>query len=274
MGSRAATIATSRILKKAETAFRMGRSPLGITRVEFQRSARFLRDAMTASYLAGLARLYRSLPQKQQAIAASTGLFEGVLEVLKRRLSMTAKKLNELQKEFQTSAAKVFDKASYDTEQQLQKFFLKLVEEEVHVKQGIRRLRAKFRKLGISPRKRHTVEAIFRTQINLAYSAAQGAAEIDPDIARELWGYKYVTVGDDRVRQSHRAMDGVTLPKGHPFWTENRPPNGWNCRCLAIPIFTERGWEEPRKMEDGTQPRADKGFRFNSADLFRKPKGV
>lgn len=42
---------------------------------------------------------------------------------------------------------------------------------------------------------------------------------------------RYSTVGDDRVRDSHRALDGVTLPVSHPFWNSAYPPNGFKCRC-------------------------------------------
>ena len=42
---------------------------------------------------------------------------------------------------------------------------------------------------------------------------------------------KYSTVGDARVRDSHRVLDGVTLPISHPFWNTAYPPNGFKCRC-------------------------------------------
>lgn len=43
----------------------------------------------------------------------------------------------------------------------------------------------------------------------------------------------YRTVGDAAVRPSHAAMNGITLPIRHVFWTTNYPPNGWECRCDA-----------------------------------------
>lgn len=42
---------------------------------------------------------------------------------------------------------------------------------------------------------------------------------------------KYVTAHDDRVRQSHRELDGVIRTVGDAFWDLYYPPNGWNCRC-------------------------------------------
>jgi hypothetical protein len=42
---------------------------------------------------------------------------------------------------------------------------------------------------------------------------------------------RYSTIGDARVRDVHRALEGVTLPKNHSFWNTHYPPNGWKCRC-------------------------------------------
>ncbi len=44
---------------------------------------------------------------------------------------------------------------------------------------------------------------------------------------------RYLTVGDDRVRPTHRAWHGVVLPVDHPFWRTHWPPNGFNCRCTV-----------------------------------------
>jgi hypothetical protein len=41
----------------------------------------------------------------------------------------------------------------------------------------------------------------------------------------------YRTMGDERVRQSHRPWDYLVLPRDHPFWDTHIPPNGWRCRC-------------------------------------------
>lgn len=41
----------------------------------------------------------------------------------------------------------------------------------------------------------------------------------------------YRTVGDDRVRQAHAALDAVTKHIDDPFWSTHYPPNDFNCRC-------------------------------------------
>lgn len=56
----------------------------------------------------------------------------------------------------------------------------------------------------------------------------------DIQLDKELFPLlKYVTVGDDRVRDEHVLLDGIVLPTNHAFWTSHFPPNGWRCRCTA-----------------------------------------
>jgi SPP1 gp7 family putative phage head morphogenesis protein len=42
---------------------------------------------------------------------------------------------------------------------------------------------------------------------------------------------RYVTAGDHRVRDAHRAWHNIILPIDHPWWRTHFPPNGFNCRC-------------------------------------------
>jgi Phage Mu protein F like protein/Protein of unknown function (DUF935) len=44
---------------------------------------------------------------------------------------------------------------------------------------------------------------------------------------------KYITAGDDRVREAHKKLDDIVLPINDPFWNSFFPPNGWGCRCHA-----------------------------------------
>lgn len=50
---------------------------------------------------------------------------------------------------------------------------------------------------------------------------------------------KYQTAGDDRVRDSHRVLDGITLPWSNAFWKTYYPPNDWRCRCDASDVSTK-----------------------------------
>lgn len=72
-----------------------------------------------------------------------------------------------------------------------------------------------------------------RVERNHAIATSQMAArwveyQRDIDIAPNL---RYKTVGDDRVRQAHRALDNIVRPINDSFWNTYYPPNDWGCRC-------------------------------------------
>lgn len=138
-----------------------------------------------------------------------------------------------------------------------------------HIKDSKRRLADAMNKLGLSPRNSGQIEAIVRTQTQLAFSAGRYKAErMDPDIDEMLWGYKYVTAGDSRVRDDHKNLDGVTLPKDHKFWDTFMPPNGFNCRCQAIPLYDQRPVKFPPRDAE-----PDKTFNFNPGrELYGTPQ--
>src|SRR5690606_20937441 len=43
------------------------------------------------------------------------------------------------------------------------------------------------------------------------------------------------TVGDDKVRKSHAALDGFTARRSHRIWKKIWIPFDFNCRCHIIP---------------------------------------
>jgi len=59
---------------------------------------------------------------------------------------------------------------------------------------------------------------------------------------------RYITRGDDRVREAHRAWANLTLPVDHPFWEQHWPPNGWRCRCRTMSMTQA---EYDRRVEAG-----------------------
>lgn len=67
----------------------------------------------------------------------------------------------------------------------------------------------------------------YDTAINSAYLAARWQEFDDDDVL------VFRTAGDSRVRDSHRKLDGISLPKSHSFWKTFYPPLAWNCRCTV-----------------------------------------
>jgi SPP1 gp7 family putative phage head morphogenesis protein len=71
-----------------------------------------------------------------------------------------------------------------------------------------------------------------QAEYNLAVNSAKSAGQWQR--FKEKGGkLEYKTVGDGRVRDEHRRLEGTILPVDHPFWNLYYPPNGWNCRCFV-----------------------------------------
>lgn len=50
---------------------------------------------------------------------------------------------------------------------------------------------------------------------------------------------EYSTANDEKVRDSHRALDGLRMKKSDPRWKYLYPPpqaSPWNCRCRVVPV--------------------------------------
>lgn len=95
-----------------------------------------------------------------------------------------------------------------------------------------------------------------KTEYDTALLAAESAANYQ-DLMRKskIFPYwKYKTVGDDKVRQEHAALDGLILHYKDLRWEEIFPPNGWGCRCKIEPVMLHEGKqvniEEMQKQAD------------------------
>lgn len=79
-------------------------------------------------------------------------------------------------------------------------------------------------------------ENYLRTEYNSAIAQANTASEWQRIVAQQeqFPMLTYHTVGDDRVRPTHAALDHISRPVNDNFWDSYMPPNGWNCRCTVI----------------------------------------
>lgn len=108
-----------------------------------------------------------------------------------------------------------------------------------------------------------------RTEYNFARQSSLMAArwkhfEKDGD----RYNLQYRTAYDDRVRTSHRKLEGITLPPTSKFWNDYFPPNGWNCRCTVVQVRKDKYPEsnEREAINLGSQATAGKHqemFKFN-----------
>lgn len=125
-------------------------------------------------------------------------------------------------------------------------------------KTGNKLSRSDWEKRAASTLKRYN-NRYLRIETQMATQAAQ-AAESWQEFERRKYLYptlRYETAGDERVRQSHRALDGVVRPVDDPFWDTYYPPNGWGCRCKVIQT------DEATTEGGGVDFDPPKGFRGN-----------
>ncbi len=201
---------------------------------------------------------------------------DSAVSLLESRLSLHPEQLQQLRMTYGDIATEVVRGFGEEINARLSSEIATSLRSGEHVKEGVKRLRVAFNSMGIGDRATpHLLETTFRTQTQMAWSAGEWNADQDPAVDEILWGYEYVTVGDDRVRPSHDALDGVQLPKDDPFWQSSYPPNGFNCRCRVLRVFDLDDQEivrAPGVTEiDGVQvvPGPDEGFDFNPGILAR-----
>ena len=105
------------------------------------------------------------------------------------------------------------------------------------------------------------VGAWFKTEYTNAVIASQMAAKwqrIQAD--KETLPYlKYITVGDDRVREEHQEMEGIIRKVDDAFWIIWFPPNGWRCRCDVLQLSNAKETD----LSKVTLPDIPSMFQFN-----------
>lgn len=81
-------------------------------------------------------------------------------------------------------------------------------------------------------------DAYLQAEYQTAIASSRMAAEWQRITADEdaLPLLQYQTVGDARVRPTHRQLDNIIKPVNDVFWNTYYPPNGWRCRCLTISL--------------------------------------
>jgi SPP1 gp7 family putative phage head morphogenesis protein len=97
-------------------------------------------------------------------------------------------------------------------------------------------------------------ETLMRTHGFQAFQAANWrVAQEDPDTTH----LQYLATEDDRVRETHLALNGIVLPKDDDFWTEHYPPWEWGCRCRVRamnPDLVDEAQQADQAAQDAGAP--------------------
>lgn len=109
-----------------------------------------------------------------------------------------------------------------------------------------------------------------RAEYNFVQSSAEMAARWEQFMEDgDRYNLQYRTAADGKVRPTHAALHGVTLPITDPFWEEYYPPNGWNCRCTVVQVrkskYPETPHDEAMALGEEALQKDSKGiFHFNA----------
>ncbi|MEN6534197.1 MAG: phage minor head protein [Bryobacteraceae bacterium] len=270
-----ARVAALRLLRRmrvsAETAFRTHRGIAHAMRPSFDALKPIIASAMIYSYLRGMQRSAKETGVTTKALILDDRTLAPAIRHEVGRFNLSAADIARLQAKVDPLAGQVVEVAEEEARRVMAETMQRITSEGMHVREGVAELRKTFDSLGLAPAKPYQLETILRTQSQLAYAGGNGMVYKQAAVDEILWGYKYVTAGDDRVREEHVLMDGTTLPKDDSFWDWNSPPCGFNCRCVKIPIFEARDPVRPIPAEIGGRlvyPQADEGFRFDPGRLL------
>lgn len=272
-------LGSTRALRAIVNAYREGMSPLGAVSRIFAET--FQQPLVAAMNLARLKAVQWGVdaaplePRVRLSLAERySEQYRGARALLDKRMKIPIDVLERMTRELQRPALRVLQGASRKVERSLQRVIGQAVAEGWHRDKGVAEITQAMYDAGVHPQNVYTAENIFRTQVHLAHAAGEADVDAQPEIQEILWGYTYVTVGDNRVRPTHAAMDGTTLPKADPFWRTNMAPNGWSCRCKTIRVFDERESVRPPasiELPNGKQAlvAADRGFGFAPGSVFQ-----
>lgn len=240
-----------------------------------------LASASVASHLQGRLRSHLTYKAAARDRLALADPFRASIDFLERRLDLDPSQVVDLAETYSADVDTIVRTLGADVDEKVGRAMADIAREGLHTSGGVARLREAFDAAGIGPQADWQLENLYRTQVQTAYSAGQWNANQDPIIREILWGYEYTTVGDDRVRPSHAAMDGMRAGKDDPIWQTHFPPCGYNCRCTAIEIYKGdpgASHDVPTGLVsiDGVlvQPGPDKGWEFNPGALYRDALGM
>ena len=260
---------TSRIWRRMRA--QLVRAPAeGVSDIELiiqqgmREAAPILANAMMVAWMMGVQQTIKVAAPKVAGVRLA---YEGAISKLASGLTLSDAEVNILQQQFGTRALETLTLTGNAIEERLRPTVNKLIADGTTTRDAVKEMSAKVAGTGVGPTKNYQLEAIYRTQTQIANSNARIQAMSSPLIDSILWGWEYSTVGDDRVRDSHAAQDGTRRRKDDSYWDEWMPPNGWNCRCMVIEVYADEVEPTERIQPANATDSPDPGFDFDPAGV-------
>jgi len=72
------------------------------------------------------------------------------------------------------------------------------------------------------------LKTIYSTNMRVSYQKYRYKQMMELPLST-YWMYRSALL--ETTRTSHAELHGTVLPRDHPFWKTNYPPNDWNCKC-------------------------------------------
>lgn len=244
---------------------------LGDPRVNPQGLVALVRDGMMAAHLKGRQRTLITVAPQFRAVGkyklAGTA-YDEALDFLSERLQTPEYLLEDLSRQYGPAAARITDQIASTLEFKMQKSMLDLTREGAGVRDAIRTMQQVYRSEGMAPEANYRLEAMFRTQTQIAYSAGRENSLEDDAVQEILWGFEYVAIEDDRTTDLCNSLHGTKRPKDDPFWDQFTPPNHFSCRSAKVELFDDD------TATDVPDVKAYPGFGFNPGKVFRDSLSV
>ena len=101
-------------------------------------------------------------------------------------------------------------------------------------------------------------QLVYRMHTQVAYNQGRiSFAEENKDL---LPYFRYQAVLDERTRESHQILHGLTRPQDDPIWDDRIPPLGFNCRCQINGISRAVAQRGGTKRDTSAGPGTGRGL--------------
>lgn len=237
-----------------------------------------LADAMGVAYVKGYQRGIRTIKDKLgKAITAHDRMNQhsaerGKFELVAKAAGYSDAKTARIRAKMKREARKVLRDAAEGVKSDIAKARAKAKAEGMNLGQSVKLVNKTIRKAGTSINNPYHLETIYKTRINMEFNAGIWDASQSLIADGKVWGFEYVTMGDNKVRPEHELLEGTKLPFNHPLWDVIWPPNGWNCRCSILQVFADEPGARIKKPR--TMPIIPEEFRFPPGTTFPKPNAA
>jgi len=267
-GSRRAARDMSRFRRVLREKVAAGDSDVdGFIEQHYAQQAPMFRDAMTLTYLKGYRAAVENAREHVRSNATlSLNIFENEVAKEGVKAGFAASTVEIVRQQMEAEILSTLSTSAQAMQRAVRKTVDRAIAEGLTTREAQKNMQRAIKGQGITTAKPFQLEAIYRTKANESFNAGRWAANQTAGIQTILWGYEYVTVGDDRVRDEHVPFEGTKLPKDDPRWLVIWPPNGWQCRCTTIEIYND---EEDAKLEEPKEgAEVAPGFRFNAGEAL------